>query len=450
MRLARTSRRNFYEHFEDRDGCFLALFDSANQSMLDRIAAAVDPESSLEQQVDRAVEAYVDSVIAQPALWASFVREMPGLGRAGAERAQLTLERFAQTLIELVEGRAPRPARERRAPAGHGHRDHHRRRVARAARVLAAAGPGDARAARERRAHDQGNPQRRADVTGLRRRPGAPARVPIDGRTAFISGAASGIGRAVAALLAGRGCPIAICDQDGVGLQEAESAIAGPVLARVLDVRDRQAQLTFAAEVAEWAPSPLGMVFNNAGVAATQTVAGGSIEDDEWVLDVNLGGVVNGTRAFLPILQRQGSGVIVNVSSVFGLVGIPGQSAYCASKFAIRGFTDSLRQELTLKQSGVSACVVHPGGVRTNIARNARLRSDARGREVTRERAVAQFDSLAFTSPERAAKIIHRGVAAGRSRVLIGPDAHVFDVLGRAMPTNYFRVLRLLESLPRP
>jgi NADP-dependent 3-hydroxy acid dehydrogenase YdfG len=273
---------------------------------------------------------------------------------------------------------------------------------------------------------------------------------PIDGRTAFVSGAASGIGRAVAQRLAAHGCPVAIVDQDGDGLERTASAIDGPVLWRVLDVRDRQSQLAFAAEVAEWAPGPIGMVLNNAGVATSQTVAEGAIEDDEWVMDINFGGVVHGTRAFLPILQRQNSGVIVNVSSVFGLVGIPGQSAYCASKFAVRGFTDSLRQELRLTRSGVSACVVHPGGVRTNVARNARYHSDPLGRGLTREQAVEEFDAITFTSPERAAEIIHRGVAAGRSRVLVGPDAYVFDILSRATPVHCARVLQMIERLPRP
>lgn len=166
----------------------------------------------------------------------------------------------------------------------------------------------------------------------------ARTRVQVDGRTAFVSGAASGIGRAVALRLAEHGCPVAIADQDQHGLEQTAGLIGGPVLARPLDVRERQAQLAFAAEVAEWAPAPLGMVFNNAGVATAQTVAEAAIEDDEWVHQVNYGGVVNGTHAFLPILLRQGSGVIVNTSSVFGLVGIPGQSAYCASKFAVRGF----------------------------------------------------------------------------------------------------------------
>jgi NAD(P)-dependent dehydrogenase (short-subunit alcohol dehydrogenase family) len=270
-------------------------------------------------------------------------------------------------------------------------------------------------------------------------------RVQVDGRTAFVSGAASGIGRAVAQRLSAHGCPIAIADQDETGLAETESLLASPVLARKLDVRDRQAQMAFAAEVAEWAPAPLGIVFNNAGVATAQSVADAAIEDDEWVLDINLGGVVNGVRAFLPILLRQGSGVIVNTSSVFGLLGIPFQSAYCASKFAVRGFTDSLRQEL--RGTGVHAVTVHPGGVKTNIARNARYHGDPLGRDLTHEEAVANFEALARTTPERAAEIIHTGVKAGKSRILVGPDAYVFDALARFAPTRYYDLFALLEPL---
>jgi short-subunit dehydrogenase len=186
-------------------------------------------------------------------------------------------------------------------------------------------------------------------------------------------------------------------------------------------------------------------VFNNAGVATSQTVADAAIEDDEWVHAVNFGGVVNGTHAFLPILLRQGSGVIVNTSSVFGLVGIPGQSAYCASKFAVRGFTDSLRQEL--RGSGVRAVCVHPGGVKTNIARNARYHSHPTRQGVSHAQAVEEFDQLAMTTPERAAKIIHDGVKAGRSRILVGPDAYLFDLLARTMPTHYYGVLSAVQAV---
>ena len=273
----------------------------------------------------------------------------------------------------------------------------------------------------------------------------ARVRVQVDGRTAFVSGAASGIGQAVAVRLAEHGCPVAIADQDELGLEQTAALIGGPLLNRRLDVRDRQAQLAFAAEVAEWAPAPLGIVFNNAGVATSQTVAEAAIEDDEWVHQVNYGGVVNGTHAFLPILLRQASGVIVNTSSVFGLVGIPGQSAYCASKFAVRGFTDSLRQEL--RGTGVRAVCVHPGGVKTNIARNARYHSHPTRPGVSREQAVEEFDRITMTTPERAAKVIHNGVKAGRSRILVGPDAYFFDLLARTLPTHYYSVLAGLQAV---
>jgi len=270
-------------------------------------------------------------------------------------------------------------------------------------------------------------------------------RVPVDGRTAYVSGAASGIGRATAQRLAAHGCPVAIVDQDEAGLQATAAEIAGPVLARRLDVRDRQAQMAFAAEVAEWAPAPIGMVFNNAGVATSQSVAEGSVEDDEWVLEINLQGVINGVRAFLPILLSQDAGVIVNTSSVFGLLGMPHQSAYCASKFAVRGFTDSLRQEL--RGTGVRAATVHPGGVKTNIAKNARYHTHPTRPEMSHKDAAREFETIAMTTPERAAKIIHERTKAGKSRILVGPDAYAFDALARLMPTHYFDVMARLEPL---
>ena len=270
---------------------------------------------------------------------------------------------------------------------------------------------------------------------------------PVDGRTAFVSGAASGIGRAVAQRLSLHGCPVAIVDQDEHELERTAESLPGPVLARRLDVRDRHAQMAFAAEVAEWAPAPLGMVFNNAGVATSQSVADAAVEDDEWVWSINFEGVVNGVRAYLPILLRQGSGVIVNTSSVFGLLGMPFQSAYCASKFAVRGFTDSLRQEL--RGTGVRAATVHPGGVKTNIVRNARYHADHLGLLPTKEDAAQQFDKLAVTTPERAAEIIHERVKAGKSRILVGPDAYLFDALARVAPSRYYALFALLESLAR-
>jgi NADP-dependent 3-hydroxy acid dehydrogenase YdfG len=265
----------------------------------------------------------------------------------------------------------------------------------------------------------------------------------VSGRTAVITGAGSGIGRAVAQRLSGHGSPVAIADIDAEALEQTADSLTGPVLTRVLDVRDRQAQMTFGAEVDEWAPAPLGMVFNNAGVALSASVAGGSVEDEDWVREINYEGVVHGVHAFLPILLRQDSGAIVNTSSVFGLVGIPYQSAYCAAKFAVRGFTDSLRQEL--RGTGVRAINVHPGGVKTNIVRNGRMREDPHdlGREV--DGMALEFERIARTTPERAAEIIHAGVEKGKARILVGPDAYVFDFLARVAPTRYYDVMALAE-----
>jgi NAD(P)-dependent dehydrogenase (short-subunit alcohol dehydrogenase family) len=268
---------------------------------------------------------------------------------------------------------------------------------------------------------------------------------PLAGKTAVITGAASGIGRALAVRLSQHGCPVALADADEAGLEETESLVAGPSFVRRLDVRDRQGQLTFAAEVADWAPAPIGAVFNNAGVALTSTVAEASPEDDEWLISINFDGVVHGVRAFLPILIEQDSGAIVNTSSVFGLAGIPSQSAYCASKFAVRGFTESLRHELA--DTGVRAITIHPGGVKTNIARNARMRSDPRGLGRSKEQLADEFEAVTLTTPEKAAAIIHKGVDAGKARILVGPDAYFFDAITRITPTHYWRVLDKLELL---
>jgi NADP-dependent 3-hydroxy acid dehydrogenase YdfG len=242
---------------------------------------------------------------------------------------------------------------------------------------------------------------------------------------------------------------VAIADVDETGLKETARSLRGPVLTRVLDVRDAADQHRFAAEVREWLPSlasraPLAAVFNNAGVAVASSVLDADPGDDEWLRQTNFDGVVNGTRAFLPILVEQDSGVIVNTSSVFGLLGMPHQSAYCASKFAIRGFTDSLRQEL--RGTGVSAVTVHPGGIKTNIARNARIRRDPEGRGRSHEQMAADFEAITMTTPDKAAQIICRGVERGKARILVGPDAYLFDVLARVAPTHYYDVMAQLEK----
>ena len=272
-----------------------------------------------------------------------------------------------------------------------------------------------------------------------------PSRVPkIAGRPVVITGAASGIGRSLAQRLSGLGSPVAIADVDEAGLEKTAASLSSPVLSRVLDVRDADDQLRFAGEVQAWLPGRLAAVFNNAGVAVTSTVLDAVAEDDDWLHDINFHGVVNGTRAFLPILAEQDEGVIVNTSSVFGLLGMPYQSAYCAAKFAVRGFTDSLRQEL--RGTGVRAVTVHPGGITTNIARNARIRKDPEGLGRTKEQMAAQFEAITLTSPDRAAEIIHHGVERGKARILVGRDAYFFDALARIAPTHYYAVISRLES----
>jgi NADP-dependent 3-hydroxy acid dehydrogenase YdfG len=270
---------------------------------------------------------------------------------------------------------------------------------------------------------------------------------PLAGRTVVVTGAASGMGRALAVRLSGAGSPVAIVDANEAGLEETGAMLPGPALVRPLDVRDRQGQFAFAADVKSWAPAPIGAVFNNAGVALSSSVAEASIEDDEWLHAINFEGVVHGVRAFLPILIEQDSGAIVNTSSVFGLAGIPHQSAYCAAKFAVRGFTESLRHEL--KDTGVRAITIHPGGVKTNIARSARMHSDPRGLGRSKDEMADEFEALVRTTPERAAEIIHKGVDAGKARILVGPDAYVFDWLTRLTPTHYYTVLDKLERTMR-
>jgi NAD(P)-dependent dehydrogenase (short-subunit alcohol dehydrogenase family) len=268
---------------------------------------------------------------------------------------------------------------------------------------------------------------------------------PLSGQTAVVTGAGSGIGQALAERLSAYGCPVVAVDVDADGLADTETRLNAASLIRNVDVRDSQALMALAAEVADWAPEPIGAVFNNAGVAMSASVARTPPEDHDWLMSINFGGVVNGTRAFLPILLRQGSGAIVNTSSVFGLLGIPYQATYCASKFAVRGFTDSLRQEL--RGSNVRAVSVHPGGIKTNIVRHARLHEDWGGESRDAAALAEEFDKMAFTTPAKAAAIIHRGVDTGRARILVGPDAYLFDAVARLAPARGFAVLERLQSL---
>jgi NAD(P)-dependent dehydrogenase (short-subunit alcohol dehydrogenase family) len=264
----------------------------------------------------------------------------------------------------------------------------------------------------------------------------------LSGKVAAVTGAASGIGRAVAVLLARHGCEVAISDVQDAGLAETRAlveAIGVPVTSARLDVADRAAVHTWADRVAG-DHGRVNVVVNNAGVALSALVDEMSYDDLAWLMDINFWGVVHGTKAFLPHLKRSGDGHVVNVSSVFGLIGVATQSAYNAAKFAVRGFTEALREELDLEACGASCTSVHPGGIRTNIARSGRvggLGMLARSRD---ELAV-DFDRAARTTAEAAAEAIVTGIRRNRRRVLIGPDAYVIDGVQRLLPTGYQRLI---------
>jgi butyryl-CoA dehydrogenase len=265
----------------------------------------------------------------------------------------------------------------------------------------------------------------------------------FDDRVAAITGAGSGIGRALAVELAGRGAHLALSDIDEVGLAETVARCEGrgvKVTARRVDVADR-------AEVEAWADEVVAdhgrvnLIVNNAGVALTAEVDAMSYDDLEWLMGINFWGVVHGTKAFLPHLKAAGEGHVVNLSSVFGLLSIPTQSAYNAAKFGVRGFTDALRIELDAADCGVSSTTVHPGGIRTNIVRNARLGPATGGLPEDREQAARDFERAALTTPEKAARQILLAVQRDRRRALIGPDAKVLDLVSRLPAGLYQRVL---------
>jgi len=262
------------------------------------------------------------------------------------------------------------------------------------------------------------------------------------GRVAAITGAGSGIGRALAVELAGRGCDLALSDINEIGLAEtAERARAAGVrvTTKRVDVADRAAVYAWADEVAR-DHGKVNLIFNNAGVALGATVEGARDEDLEWLMDINFWGVVHGTRAFLPHLKAAGEGHVVNISSIFGLIGVPAQSAYNAAKFAVRGFTESLRQELDIMRCGVSSTSVHPGGIKTNIARAARTDPSLASLGLDPAGASDRFAENFITTPEAAARTILRAVEKDRRRVLVGPDAHVVDALQRLLPSLYQRL----------
>lgn len=265
----------------------------------------------------------------------------------------------------------------------------------------------------------------------------------LGGRVAAVTGAASGIGRSLARELVRRGAHVALCDVDADGLAATVAACEGrgvKVSHRAVDVADADAVDAWAGSVVD-THGQVNLIVNNAGVAVAGTVAGTPRADLHWLMDINFWGVVNGTTSFLPHLEASGEGHVVNISSVFGLVSVPSQSAYNASKFAVRGFTDALRMELEIAGSPVSSTTVHPGGIRTDIARNARINDTVADYAGSADAARRGFDRVARTSPDRAAKVILDAVERDRRRVLIGVDARVIDVASRLPAGWYQRVL---------
>ena len=276
----------------------------------------------------------------------------------------------------------------------------------------------------------------------------------LEGKVAAVTGTASGIGRATAVLLAREGCACAIADINEEGLRETEreiEALGAAVHATVLDVADREAVYAWADEVAREF-GRVNLIVNNAGVSLGATIDDMTYEDMDWLLGINLFGVIYGTKAFLPHLKRAGEGHVVNISSVEGLVAVPTQSAYVLAKFAVKGFTESLRLEMDIGGENIGATVVYPGGIKTNIARDGRV-SESLLEEIgmSKDEMAGNFDRMARITPEAAAAKIVDGIKKNKSRVLIGPEAYFLDILKRLAPTGYLKFttgfFRLMEVL---
>jgi NAD(P)-dependent dehydrogenase (short-subunit alcohol dehydrogenase family) len=266
----------------------------------------------------------------------------------------------------------------------------------------------------------------------------------FNGKVAAITGAGSGMGRQLALELARQGCAVALSDVNEAGLAqtaEAARALGVKVTSTRVDVAKREAVFAWAEEVVR-DHGKVNLIFNNAGVGLGATVEGMSYADFEWLMNINFWGVVHGTKAFLPHLKKAGEGHIINTSSVFGLAGIPTQSAYNAAKFAVRGFTESLRQELDIMNCGVSATSVHPGGIKTDIARASRTDPSVETlMGISPQEGKDKFEKMFITPADKAARIILAAVQNNQRRVLVGPDAWWLDLIVRLLPSAYQRLI---------
>jgi short-subunit dehydrogenase len=270
----------------------------------------------------------------------------------------------------------------------------------------------------------------------------------IRGAAAVVTGAAGGIGRALALELAARGCDLALADRDEAGLLAvaAEIAKAATTKSQQRKVTVHRVDVGEPDEIANFAQAAisahpgLNIVVNNAGVALLGQFTEIDQAQFDWLMNINFWGVVHSTRAFLPHLSRQSAAHIVNLSSIFGIVAPPGQTAYAAAKFAVRGFSESLRHELQMAGSPIKLSVVHPGGVATNIARNSRTGTGVAD-NAQRAEAIERFDKVAKTTPQAAALRIIEGIENNKPRILIGTDARMIDILQRLRPGTYWKVL---------
>ncbi|MDH3432453.1 MAG: SDR family NAD(P)-dependent oxidoreductase [Gammaproteobacteria bacterium] len=269
----------------------------------------------------------------------------------------------------------------------------------------------------------------------------------FSGKVAVITGAGAGIGQALAVQLAERGSSLALADVNDTGLRATRAMVtaAGTVCStHVVDVADRAAVEAFAADVFQ-EHGAVHLVVNNAGVAMINTAEQIAYADLEWIMNINFWGVVYGTKAFLPYLRKADEAHIVNVSSILGLVSAPLSSAYSASKFAVRGFTEALKFELA--GSPINVSVVYPGGIKTSITKNSRIGEG--GVAKSKQEINAEFDERAITTAEKAAAAIIRGIERNKRRILIGSDAKLADWIGRHFPGTYEKIMGLEKEVRR-